>query len=143
LLIPIMTPENLYLRDFDKEFKITFSRSSGPGGQNVNKVNTRVELRFNVLTSECLTYKEKEIVLKKNINKINSDGELILSSQLERSQLRNKEHVIEKFYILLAKSLTPRKKRKLTSPTRASREKRLENKRLKSEKKQIRRKTDL
>jgi len=138
-----MTSEELQMRDLDKEILFSYSRSSGPGGQNVNKVNTRVELRFNVLTSECLSYSEKELILKKVLNKINKEGELILVSQSERSQLRNREKVSEKFYLLLARALTPPKKRRPTSPTKASREKRLESKRMTSEKKQIRRKTDL
>ncbi len=138
-----MSPEELQIRDFDKEFVLSYSRSSGPGGQNVNKVNTRVELRFNILTSESLSHSEKEILLKKLINKINKEGELILVSQSERSQIRNREKVNEKFYFILAKALTPPKKRKPTSPTRASREKRLDSKRITSEKKQTRKKTEL
>lgn len=137
-----MTAEELQMRDFDKEILLSYSRSSGPGGQNVNKVNTRVELRFNVLTSECLSILEKELILKKIINKLNKEGELIIVSQSERSQLRNREKANEKFYILLSRALTPPKKRNATSPTKASREKRLESKRMNSEKKQIRRKTE-
>jgi ribosome-associated protein len=138
-----MKAEDLCLRDFDKEYLFSFSRSNGPGGQNVNKVNTKVEIRFNVIKSNCLNYAEKELILKKLINKINMDGELILVSQSERSQFRNKKKVIEKFFLILAKTLSPPKKRKPSSPTYASREKRLDNKRIKSEKKQIRRKTEL
>ncbi len=138
-----MTTEDLQLRDFDREIMFSYSRSSGPGGQNVNKVNTRVELRFNILTSESLSYSEKELILKKLLNKINKDGELILISQSQRSQLRNREKVREKFYLLLTKALTPPKNRKPTSPTKASREKRLESKRMISEKKQNRRNTEV
>jgi ribosome-associated protein len=138
-----MTPDDLYIRDFDKEIIFSYSKSSGPGGQNVNKVNTRVELRFNVLHSACLEQSEKELILKKLVNKINNYGELILVSQSERTQLKNRGDVIAKFYLLLAKTLTPPKKRKPSSPTKASREKRLESKRITSEKKQIRRKTNL
>jgi ribosome-associated protein len=137
-----MTAKELSEREFDKEILFSYSRSSGPGGQNVNKVNTRVELRFKIIASECLSYFEKELVLRKLLNKINKEGELILVSQSERSQLKNREKVIEKFYILLAKALTQPKKRKPTSPTIVSRQKRLDNKRLISEKKQIRRKTE-
>lgn len=137
-----MTVEELMQRDFDKEYILSFSRSSGPGGQNVNKVNTRAELRFNINTSDCLSLDEKYIIRKRLLNKINSEDELLLVSQSERSQMRNRENVIEKFYILIAKTLTPQKKRKPTSPTRASREKRLDNKRIISEKKQIRRQNE-
>ena len=76
-----MTVEDLQNRDFDKEILFSYSRSSGPGGQNVNKVNTRVELRFNVINSECLGYDEKKLLLEKYYNKINKEGELILISQ--------------------------------------------------------------
>ena len=138
-----MQVEELYLRGFEAEIIFSFSRSSGPGGQNVNKVSTRAELRFPLANSPLLTPSEKETLLKKMPGKINSEGELILVCQTERSQLKNKEKVLEKFYTLLAKALTPVKKRKPTSPTRASKEKRLESKRIVSEKKQSRRKTDL
>jgi ribosome-associated protein len=138
-----MTVEDLQIRNIDKEFIFSYTRSSGPGGQNVNKVNTRVELRFNVITSYCLGQNEKELVQKKLHKKINSEGELIMVSQSERSQLRNRKNAMEKFFLLLARALTPPKIRKPTAPTNASREKRLESKRITSEKKQIRRKTDL
>lgn len=122
-------------RDFSSGFNFNASRSSGAGGQNVNKVNTKVELRFDVSGSELLSEEEKNILRDKLANKINENGELIIVSQSERSQLKNKEKVIEKFYILIEKALTPQKKRKATKPTKASREKRLEEKRIKSEKK--------
>lgn len=138
-----MILDELYARDFEKEIQFSFTRSSGPGGQNVNKVNSRIELRINVIKSDCLSFNEKELILRKLINKINSDGELILVSQSERSQLKNRDKVVEKFYMLLSKTLSTPKKRKPTKPTKASREKRLGNKRLISEKKQIRRKTEL
>jgi len=117
-------------RDFEDEFVFQASRSGGPGGQNVNKVSTKVELRFNVTNSALLNDDEKAIVSDKLVNKINNLGELILVSQKERSQLKNKENVIEKFYLLIEKSLTPRKKRHQTKPTKASVERRLESKRV-------------
>lgn len=125
-------------RDFSNELKFSASRSGGPGGQNVNKVSTKIELRFNVSISELLTPKEKEIIISKLENKINKEGELVLVSQSERSQLANKEKAIEKFYSLLRKALTPQKKRKATKPSKAAKEKRLESKRIKSEKKTLR-----
>jgi ribosome-associated protein len=123
------------------EVIFTASRSAGPGGQNVNKVNTRVELRFNIDTSQLLTEKEKATLHLKLISKLTNEGELIISSQTERSQLKNKERTIEKFYALLAKALTPVKKRIPTKATTASKLKRLESKRLLSLKKS-RRKED-
>jgi ribosome-associated protein len=129
-------------RDFYTEFKFSATRSSGPGGQNVNKVSSKVELRFSILDSELLTSSEKMLLLGKLQNKINKEGELVIVSQAERSQLANKEKAIDKFYTLLTKALTPIKKRKPTKPSKRSVEKRLEGKRLKSEKKAIRKHID-
>jgi len=126
-------------RDFSREFLFSASRSSGPGGQNVNKVSTKVELRFDIHHSILLKEEEKEILLTQLQKKINSEGILIIVSQSERSQLKNKEKTIEKFYALLKKSLTPKKKRKPTKPNAAAKEKRLEEKRINAEKK-VRRK---
>jgi ribosome-associated protein len=125
-------------RDFSSEFHFSASRSSGPGGQNVNKVNTKVELRFNIASSSLLSDEEKELLMEKLAKKINSEGELILVSQTGRSQLKNKEKAIEKFYSLLTRALTPRKKRKPTKPSQASKEERLESKRKQAEKKERR-----
>ena len=130
-----MTDSVLQNRDFSGEMQFSASRSSGAGGQNVNKVNTKVELRFNVMNSQLLNESEKQIITEKLANQINQEGELLLVSQTERSQLKNKEEVIMRFYALLTKTLTPRKKRRPTKPTRASKEKRLEQKRNQSEKK--------
>jgi ribosome-associated protein len=122
-------------RDFSNELHLSASRSSGPGGQHVNKVSTRMELRFHVPGSLLLTDAEKELILEKLANRINAAGELILVSQTERSQVQNRERVIEKFYILITRALTLRKKRRPTQPSRASNEERLEEKRQQGEKK--------
>jgi len=129
-------------RDFINEIKFSASRSGGPGGQNVNKVSSKVELRFNVIESNLLSIEEKEILQTKLANKINKEGELILVCQTERSQLANKEKVIEKFYNLLSKAFTHQKKRKPTKPSRSSKEKRLEGKKTNAEKKTLRKKVD-
>ena len=125
-------------RNFGSELHFSASRSSGPGGQNVNKVSTKMELRFHVASSEELSEAEKVIIMEKLASRINAAGELLLVSQSERSQLQNKEKVTEKFYLLLTRALTPRKRRKLTRPTKASMEERLTAKRQRSEKKERR-----
>ena len=123
---------NLRDRDFSNEFIFQATRSSGPGGQNVNKVSSKVELRFNVKESQLLSEEEKIVLTEKLINKINKEDELILVAQTVRSLLKNKEAVIEKFYLLLEKALMPKKKRFKTKPTKGSIEKRLESKRVRA-----------
>ena len=127
-----MNPEELKLRNLEKEFIFATSRSSGPGGQNVNKVNTKVELRFNLIFTSGFSQTEKERLFDKLKNKINSEGELILISQSERTQLLNKIVVTEKFYEIVSKALTIPLKRKSTRPTVSSKLKRLEKKKNRS-----------
>lgn len=129
-------------RNFNREFIFSASRSSGPGGQNVNKVNSRVELRFNVADSEILTEKEKSVLQRKLSSQITSSGFIIIVSQSERTQLQNKQECIEKFYSLLEKSLKKEKRRKATKPTKASMEKRIQKKKIISEKKSLRKKIE-
>ena len=118
------------------------SRSSGPGGQNVNKVNSRIELRFSITGSEILDNEQKRLLTEKLSTKLTSDGLLIVTCQEDRSQLRNKEIAIEKFDRLITKALTPVKKRRPTKPTATSIEKRLHQKKENAEKKQLRGKSD-
>ncbi|PVY39959.1 alternative ribosome rescue aminoacyl-tRNA hydrolase ArfB [Pontibacter virosus] len=122
-------------RDFERELSFQASRSGGAGGQNVNKVASKVELRFHVSDSELLTDEEKVLVQEKLASRINNEGFLHLMCQAERSQLQNKEQCIERFYELIRQALTRQKKRKATKPTRASVRKRLESKRRQSDKK--------
>jgi ribosome-associated protein len=127
-----MTPEELIRRINPAEFRFSASRSSGPGGQNVNKVNTRVELRFNIYNSPSLNEEEKALASTILKNKINSEGDLLIVSQSERTQLQNKKKTEETFYRLMARALTKKTKRKPTSPTAASRIKRIEQKKKRS-----------
>ena len=138
-----MEPETLKNRNLEHEFVFTTSRSSGPGGQNVNKVSTKVELRFNIAVSQFFSEREKQLLFSKLRNKINQKGELILECQTERSQIKNKENVIEKFYFLVAKALTIPKHRRPTRPTKSSKLKRMKTKRIISEKKGRRKRPEL
>jgi ribosome-associated protein len=133
-----MNPEELKSRNFESEFLYSTSRSSGPGGQNVNKVSTKVELRLNLLLTSSLAENEKEIIFNKLKNKINKEGEIILVSQSERTQLMNKVAVTEKFYELVSKAITVQKKRRSTRPTLSSKIKRLESKRSRGNIKKLR-----
>ena len=119
----------------DPEIKFSFSRSGGPGGQNVNKVNSKVELRFAIATSVRLNEVQKTILLDKLASVLNQHDEIIIVSQESRSQLQNKEIAIFKFYELINKALKPRKRRIKTSVSMASKEKRIQLKKQHSEKK--------
>src|SRR5690606_4179863 len=98
-------------KQLEQEVVFSATRSSGPGGQNVNKVNTQVELRFSVKNSGLFSWEEKDRIFLKLKNRINSEGELIVTSQTGRTQLNNKENALEKFFELIEKALTVRKKR--------------------------------
>lgn len=137
-----MKLEERIKKQLETEVVFSATRSSGPGGQNVNKVNTQVELRFTVKNSELFSDEEKEQILLKLKNRINSEGELIVTSQTSRSQIENKEKALEKFFELIEKALTVRKKRLKTAPTLASRIKRLESKKNLAMKKQLRKPPD-
>ena len=136
---PLKYPEKRYI----EEMVFSASRSSGPGGQNVNKVNTKVELRFNIEGTTLLSEDDKALLSKKIGNKINSRGELLIVSEKYRSQLRNKESVIEKFFKILKSVLTPPKKRIPIKISKTKKEKRLENKKNQSDKKERRKPPDV
>lgn len=122
-------------RPFEREFEFRTSRSSGKGGQNVNKTETKVELIFGIEKSQLLSVEEKEIIAHKLSSRINEAGELLLTSSESRSQLANKEDVIKKFYALVEKALTKEKKRIPTKVPAAIKQDILNKKKQNSEKK--------
>ena len=130
-------------RNFSSEAKFSASKSSGPGGQNVNKVNTKVELRFDIQRSILLLDDEKQLVFDKLANKINKEGELIVVSQSERSQIGNKEKAIEKLNHLIEQALQKDKKRIATKIPKSVIRKRLKDKKIHSEKKDSRKSPDI
>ena len=120
------------------EFSFATSRSSGPGGQNVNKVNTKVTLLWNINDSSILTLEQKEIITTKLAAHITKEGVLQVTSQETRSQLQNKEEVVQKLHKLLVKAFAKQKPRKATKPTKAAKRKRILEKKQRGEKKKWR-----
>jgi len=123
-----------------KEVQFSFTRSSGAGGQHVNKVSTKVVLSFDVERSKCLSVEEKETVLTKLEKRISKAGILSLTSDATRSQLKNKEIVGKRFVEVLQKALTPAKKRKRTKRPNSANLIRLEKKKNLAKKKANRKK---
>jgi ribosome-associated protein len=121
--------------DFLPELDFLTSRSGGAGGQHVNKVETKVLLKFEVMGSQVLTEEEKLTLIQKNKNKVDQSGILQLYAQETRSQLQNKEAVIAKFYELLYSSFQKKKVRKASRPSKGAIEDRLKSKKAHAEKK--------
>lgn len=132
--------------DFDKlheELQFTTSRSGGSGGQHVNKVETKVTLRFNITTSKAFTDLQKDTIRTKLKNQINKNDELVIHQETDRSQIKNKQKIIKKFDALIRNALKPVKKRKPTKISKEAKLKRQQEKRHRSEIKSNRKKIQL
>jgi ribosome-associated protein len=126
--------------DLQNEVSYKTSRSGGKGGQNVNKVSSKVELLFNFDSSTLFTDEEKKLLWSRLQSRLNKDGNLQVVSEEERSQLLNKDRTLEKLMVILEKALHQPKKRKATKPTKAMIAARMATKKIQSAKKENRRK---
>jgi ribosome-associated protein len=125
----------------ESEIQLAFVQGSGPGGQNVNKVASQVQLRFDVNSPSLPDYVRSRLM---NIagNRITNSGELVINAQRYRTQEQNRQDAIDRLVELIREAVVPPKKRKRTHPTRASKRKRLESKRRHSEIKRLRRRVE-
>ena len=115
------------------EVELTFSRSQGPGGQNVNKVNSKVTLHWDVENSRSISVRLKQRIYSKHSGKINNDGKLVVSSQKSREQHQNRTDCYQKLRSLIEDALKTKKRRKRTKPTKASKLRRLDHKKRRSQ----------
>lgn len=128
------------IKALEKELRYRTMRSSGSGGQHVNKVETKVELLFEVDASRVLTDAQKQRIREELSGRINKEGVLIVGAGNRRSQVLNRSAALKKFQRLITQALRPRKKRKPVSQLKAHPEKRLREKKKRSEKKALRKK---
>ena len=139
---PFMFYINHKIQIDESEFDFSFARSGGPGGQNVNKVNTKALLRWNVKSSCSIPDSVRDRFMDRYRNRVTRAGEIILQSQRYRDQGRNVEDCLERLRKMLLVVAVPPVQRRVTKPTRSSQRKRLDSKKRNSEKKKQRRKPD-
>jgi ribosome-associated protein len=123
-----MTATELPFAIPERELEFTFARSSGPGGQNVNKTETKATLRWAVADSAALPADVRARFLRAFASRITTQGELVLSSQRHRDRLRNVDDCLEKLAAMLSQVATPRRKRRPTRPSRSAVERRITEK---------------
>lgn len=135
-------PSELLLSVDPKELQFTFARSSGPGGQKVNKTSSQAILKWHVESSQSINFEEKALILSKLANRINKLGEVVIHSDLYRDRNKNIEDCKERLEKLIRTATYIAKPRKATKPSRASKERRIQDKKKNSEKKKLRRHFD-
>ncbi len=123
----------------DEEFEITFARSGGPGGQNVNKVNSKAILRWNVAASSSLPFGVRNRFLAKYANRLTVEGNILITSQKTRDQGKNIEDCREKLKEMILEVFNPPTIRRATKPSLGAVQRRTESKRINASKKQMRR----
>ncbi len=124
------------------ELSLAFARSGGPGGQNVNKVSSKVELRWNPTSSAALAPDDRTWLLSRLANRLTTDGTLIVTSTATRDQLKNRDDALGKLALIVRTALERPKTRRPTKPTRSSKRRRVEGKRHRAEIKRNRRGDD-